>query len=123
MAIRQKLVNVCGALYTVYNVSIRNQLATKVEFQEIIRSKQYCVIKLYLLIQKTCNKWVNAEVEDAMRNFLEPLYLIIQIHSEEYNYLPKYLEATEYRYQVLKEAEIDLTREDLGDTYLLKLCS
>ena len=67
------------------------------------------------------NVTVNVDVKDVISNMLESLYSVMQIHSDEYKFLPKYIEAIEYRAEILKESKIDFTGEYLRYSYLIAL--
>ena len=80
-------------------------------------------MKLYRLVRKIYNRPTNIVGKDIIESWLESLYLIIMTHRDEYILLPKYLEETEYQYQIVKEYYLDMGTKGLKEAYLVELRS
>ena len=86
-----------------------------------MNQKRYNSIVLYQLVKKICNRLTTITGKDVIENFIEALCNIVLIRGDEYNSVPKYLETSKYRFEVLSQIEIDLTLEALYDTYIRDL--
>jgi len=96
-------------------------LEAEVEYQEMTKDRIYCTMKLYSLARKISNGSANVVVEDMLGSMLESMYSMMMIRGDEYETLPKYLEATEHRFQVAKECNLDMTNEGLRDAFMNEL--
>ena len=54
-------------------------------------------------------------------NLVESIYNFILVRGEEYNSLPKYLEAFDYKTEVLAGTRFNLANDQLRDLYMNKL--
>ena len=70
------------------------------------------------LVKKNCNGSASVVANDVIGNLMESLYNYMLIKGDDYQTLPKYLEATEHRYEVLKETGFSLASESLRDAYM-----
>ena len=74
-----------------------------------------------MLIRKNCNCSACVVIEDVIGTIMESMHSMMMIMGDECDSLPKYLEATENRYQVAKESQFDLANEYLRDACMTEL--
>lgn len=106
---------------SVYKVSLKSRLEGELEYQTIVVSNRYYIMRLHSLVKKNCNGSTNVVVDDIIGNLVESLYGIILMRGDDYTSFSKYLEALIHKYQVLSEAHFNIAILELRDTYLLEL--
>ena len=119
--VRQSLSTVYGTLMSVCDISLRSRLESEPEYQVMVQSNRYCAMKLYSLVKRNCNGSTYVMVDDVMGNLIEALYSVLLIRGDEYPNLPKYLEASDHKFVVLREALFDIANEELRDAYMTEL--
>ena len=94
MVVRQRLSSVYGTLFPLCEVSLRSRLEAEPECQKMVKTKRYCAMKLYELARKNYNGSTHVVVDDVVGNILEALYNVLLITGDDFQSLPKYLEAS-----------------------------
>ena len=67
----------------------------------MVKDKQCCAMKLLGLVQKIMNESTYEVVDDAVGSLVESLHNVLLIRGDDFDSLPKYLEASEYRHAAL----------------------
>ena len=113
--IEHNLATVCGVLLSLCDDGLKIRSGIESDFQEIIRNKRYCVMKLHHIFKKICLGSIGVEVEDMLENFLQDLYVMFFISSDEYSGLPKCLEESDIQHAIMEETLFDVANERLKD--------
>ena len=121
ISICQWLSAVYGILYLLCELSLRNRLEAKPEYEAMCKSKRYYAMKLLGLMKKVCNGSAHVVVDDVVGNLLESLFNAIWIRIYDFLSLPKYMEASDHRYSVLEEVGFNITNKRFRDTLITKL--
>ena len=101
VAIHQRSSAAHGALHSICDLSLRNKLEAEPEYQDIVKDKQCCAMKLLGLVQKIMNGSTYVVVDDAVGSLVESLHNVLLIRGDDFDSLPKYLEASEHRHAAL----------------------
>ena len=56
------------------DLSLKSRLGAEVDFQNMIRNKGFCVMKLHHLIKEVCNGSSGVMVEDIVGNMVEAMH-------------------------------------------------
>ena len=78
-------------------------------------------MKLHQMIRKNCNGSSHVVVDNVIGTMLESTCSMKMIRVDEHDALLKCLEATENRYQVAKESNLDMVNERLRDARMEEL--
>ena len=88
---RQNFAMSYGILLGLCEDSLKSRLGAEIEFQNMVRNKGFCVMKLHHLIKKVCNGSSGLMVEDVVGNMMEAMCSMIFVKGEDNTCLPKYL--------------------------------
>ena len=117
------LATVQGVLFGLCNVSLQNRIEAEPEYQLMVKRNRFCTMKLHDLVKKVMNGSTAVVVEDVIGNMIEAMFNFMLIRAEEYEALPKYLQAFEHRFEVLTSAGFNLADEKLRDMHMNELQS
>ena len=84
---------VYGILETLCHISLRSRLEAETEYQRMMKNNLLNTIILRKLIQKICNGSTCIIVEDVIGNAMECMYAVMLLKGDDFDSLPKYLEA------------------------------
>ena len=121
--IRKDLSTVCGLLCSLFHVSLQNKLEIEADYQLMVARKRHNSMMLHQLIKKMCNGSTSVVVEEVLGNLVEALHNFVLIRGEEHDTLPKCMESSQNRYEVLKMAGFEMVTEELRDTCMQELRS
>lgn len=114
---------VYGVLYSLCHLTLKNRLEVEAEYKAMVTKQRFSAMILHKLIQKICNGSTAVVVEDIISSMLEGLCNFMLVKWEDYATLPKYLEASEHKYQVLKETGFELALGMIRNSYIEELSS
>ena len=89
----------------------------------MVASNRFNMLILYKLVKKNYNSSTIVVVDDVVDNFIESLYNYILIKDNDFESLPKYLEASEYWFQILKEIGFSIATDSLRNSYIVEMLS
>ena len=119
--IRKDLVTLFDILRSLYHVSLRRHLELELEYKMIVKDDEYDVTMLYNLIRKVCSGSTSVVVEDVVGSVLEALCNFLLNHREDHESLPKYIEASDHKFEVLKAAGFTFATPKIRDSYMMEL--
>ena len=71
-------------------------------------TKRHCAINLHNLVKKICNDSTYVVVDDVVGNMLESLHSVFLIRGDDHTSLPKCLEVSQHRFEVLEESGFNM---------------
>ena len=87
----------------------------------MVETDQCDVIILRNLIQKVCSGSAAVVVDDVLGTILEALCNFLLNHGDDHDSLPKYLEASDHKFEVLQSTGFSFTTSEIRDNYLVGL--
>ena len=121
MVVRQRLSSVCVTLFSLCEVSLGIRLEAEPECPKIVKTKRCYAMKLHELVRKNCNGSTFAVVDDVVCNILEALHNVLLITEDNFQSLPKCLEASEHRFKILVEVGFEVANVKFRDALMLEL--
>ena len=122
-AIREDLSSVHGILYGLCNIGLQSRLEAEPKYQNMEKKNRCNVMKLCELVKKNCNGSAVVVVDDVIGNLIEGLCNFVLMRGEEYDALPRYLQAFEHKYEVLKGAGFNMANAVARDLHMDELVS
>ena len=92
---------------------MRRHLESELEYKIIIKNDEYDVTTLYNLIRKVCSGLISVVIEDVVESILEALYNFLLNRGDDYDSLLKYMEASNYKFKVLKAARFTFATPEI----------
>ena len=87
----------------------------------MVKSKRHCVMKLLGLVRKICNVSACVIVDDVLGSLIESLFNVLMIRGDDFKSLPKNLEASEHRHDVLDDAGFAIASPKFRDSHMEEL--
>ena len=110
-------------LCSLCHTSLRNRLEGEVDYQEIVRTCKYDVMKLCSLIKKIYNGSTTVLVDDMLDNAVEALCSYLHLRGDEYYSFSKYIESSEQSHNLIKEAGASFVNDKIRDRHIIELVS
>ena len=121
--IRKDLVTLFGVLKSLCHVSLRRRLESELEHKAMIQDDACDVTVLHHLIRKACSGSTSVVVDDVVGSTLEALFNFLLNRGEDHESLPKHMEASDHRFEVLKTRGFTFDIPESRDNYLVELRS
>ena len=86
-----------------------------------MKDNLFNTITLHKLIRKICNGSTYVVVEDVIRNAMECMHVVMLLKGDDFDSLPKYLEAAQQKYKCFEQTECEFATEQIRDKYLEEL--
>ena len=115
IVILQRLSSACGILHAMCGMCLKGRLEDELERQKMYKTKRFCAIKLHDIVKNVCNSSTHVVVDDVVGNMLESLNNVCIIRGNDFRLLPKCLDSTQHRFEVLEEAVFDMASPKFRD--------
>ena len=89
VVICQRLSTVYGVLCSICDIRLRNRMEAEPKYQDMLKTKRYCAIKLLDLVRKMCNGSTCVIVDDVIGNLIESLCNVVLIRGDDFKSLPR----------------------------------
>ena len=120
-SIRRYVSAVYGALHSMYHLTLNNRLEAEANHKEMVLKTRFNSIVLHKLIRKACNGSIVVVAENVVGRMIECLHNYMLMRWEDYDTLPKYLEASEHKCKVLRETRCELAPESVRVSHINEL--
>ena len=87
----------------------------------IVEDDMHNVTILHNLIRKVCSGSTSVVVDDVVGTVLKVLCNFLLNHEDNNDSLPKYMESSDYKFEVLKAAGFSFTTTTIRDSYNTEL--
>jgi len=111
--VRKDLVTLFEVLKSLCYISLRRCLETELEYKMIIEDNQHDVTVLCNLIRKVCSGSISVIIDDIIGTILEALYNYLLNRAKDHELLPKYLEASDHKFEILKSTRFTFATPEI----------
>ena len=118
---RQNLATSYAILLGLFDDSLKSWLVEVLDFQNMVRSRGFCIMKSFHLTKKVCNGSSGMMVEDVAGNVVEATCNMLFVKGDDCPCLPKQLEVSNEKCEVLEGTFFGIGNIRFRDSYLSEL--